>query len=47
MAEMVESRKTSGETEQRYDLFSALLDSSEVELDNGSALSDEDLIGRR
>jgi hypothetical protein len=47
MLEMVEARRTSGETEQRYDLFSALLDASEDELDNGSALSDEDLIGKR
>ena len=44
---MVESRQISDETEQRYDLFSALLDASEDELDNGSALSDEDLIGKR
>jgi hypothetical protein len=47
MLEMVESRKISGETEQRYDLFSALLDASEDELDNGSALRDEDIIGKR
>jgi hypothetical protein len=46
MLEMVEARRTSGETEQRYDLFSALLGASEDELDNGSGLSDEELIGK-
>jgi len=45
MLEMVEARRASRETEQRYDLFSALLGASEDELDSGSGLSDEELIG--
>jgi len=45
MVEMVEDRRTSGEAEQRYDLFSGLLDASQEELDDGGVLSDEELIG--
>jgi hypothetical protein len=46
LREMVEARRTSRETEQRYDLFSALLGASEDEFDTGSGLSDEELIGK-
>ena len=45
MLEMVEARRTSSEAEQRYDLFSGLLDASQEELDDGGVLSDEELIG--
>ena len=37
---------TSGEAEQRYDLFSGLLDASRDELNKDAALSDEELIGK-
>ena len=46
MLEMVEARRTSGEAEQRYDLFSGLLDASQDELNKDAALSDEELIGK-
>jgi len=46
MLEMVEARMTSGEAEQRYDLFSGLLDASRDELNKDAALSDEELIGK-
>ena len=45
MLEMVEARRTSSEAEQRYDLFSGLLDASQEELDDGGMLNDEELIG--
>jgi len=45
MLEMVEARRTSSEAEERYDLFSGLLDASQEELDGGGVLSDEELIG--
>jgi hypothetical protein len=46
MAEMVEARRIGDKVEQRYDLFSGLLDTAQDELDNGAALNDEELIGR-
>jgi hypothetical protein len=46
MLEMVEARKTSTEVEERHDLFSGLLNASQDELDNGTALSDDELIGK-
>jgi hypothetical protein len=46
MLEMVEARRTSSEAEQRYDLFSGLLDASQNESDDGAALSDDELIGK-
>ena len=45
MVEMVEARRNSSEAEQRYDLFSGLLDASQNESDDGKALDDEELIG--
>lgn len=45
MLEMVGARRTSGNAEQRYDLLSGLLDASQDELDNKTALSDEELMG--
>ena len=46
MLEMVEARRTSCEVEDRHDLFSGLLDASQEEMNNGAALSDEELIGK-
>jgi len=46
MVEMVEARRTSSEAEQRYDLFSGLLDASKEELDDGGVLSDDELMGK-
>jgi len=45
MLEMVEARRNSSEAEQRYDLFSGLLDASQNESDGGVALNDDELIG--
>ncbi|KAH9998676.1 cytochrome P450 [Russula vinacea] len=44
MAEMVEARKTSDKVEQRYDLFSGLLDAAQDE-QGSAALGDDELIG--
>jgi len=44
MLEMVEVRKSAVE-EERYDLFSGLLDAAQDERDGGTALSDDELIG--
>ena len=46
MLEMVEARRNSSEAEQRYDLFSGLLDASQEELGDGGMLNDEELIGK-
>jgi cytochrome P450 len=46
MLEMVEARRTSHEVEERHDLFSGLLDASQEEMNNGQALSDEELLGK-
>jgi hypothetical protein len=45
MMEMVEARRNSDNVEQRYDLLNGLLDAAQGELDDGAALSDEELIG--
>ncbi|KAH9947226.1 cytochrome P450 [Amylocystis lapponica] len=46
MIEMIQARKKSEKKEERYDLFSSLLDANEDELDGqGSKLSDSELIG--
>ena len=42
----MEARRTSNEAEQRYDLFSGLLDASQNESDDEAALSDDELIGK-
>ena len=44
MAEMVEARKKSDKVEQRYDLFSGLLDAAQDE-QGSAALGDDELIG--
>ena len=46
MLEMVKARENDGQIEERYDLFSGLLDAAQDETDNGVGLSDEELIGR-
>ncbi|KAI0279041.1 cytochrome P450 [Russula aff. rugulosa BPL654] len=45
MLEMVEARRNGNKVEERYDLFSGLLDAEQDESDNGSRLSDDELIG--
>ena len=42
---MVQARRNAKEKEERYDLFSSLLDANEDELDNEAKLSDSALIG--
>jgi hypothetical protein len=44
MMEMVEARR-SDKVEQRYDLFSGLLDAAQGEQDSEAAITDEELIG--
>ncbi|OBZ67576.1 hypothetical protein A0H81_12405 [Grifola frondosa] len=45
MAEMVQARKTAEKKEERYDLFSSLLDANEEESEGQMKLSDSELIG--
>ena len=45
MLEMVEARGTGDKVEERYDLFSGLLDAKQDESNNGAGLSDDELIG--
>jgi hypothetical protein len=45
MLEMVEARRNADTVEQRHDLFNGLLDAAQDELNNGSALNDDELIG--
>ena len=46
MLEMVETRRGADKGEQRYDLFSGLLDAAQNELDSSEVtLSDEELMG--
>ena len=45
MLEMVEARRNADKGEQRYDLFSGLLDAAQNELDGEATLSNEELIG--
>ena len=45
MLEMVEARRNVDKVEQRYDLFSGLLDAAQNETDSEAALTDEELIG--
>lgn len=45
MLEMVDTRRNSDEVEQRYDLFSGLLDATLNEADSEAALTDEELVG--
>ena len=45
MLEMVEARKNADKVEERYDLFSGLLDAARDEPDSEVALTDEELFG--
>jgi hypothetical protein len=45
MVEMVEARGNADEVEQRYDLFSGLLDAAQDEPGSKAAISDNELIG--
>ena len=45
MLEMVEARRTAEKKEERYDLFSGLLDASEEESDGQKKLTDRELLG--
>jgi hypothetical protein len=42
---MVETRRNADKVEERYDLFSGLLDAAQSELDSEATLSDEELTG--
>jgi hypothetical protein len=45
MLEMVKARKDADKVEERYDLFSGLLDAAQDEPGSEAALSDDELIG--
>jgi hypothetical protein len=45
MLEMVEARRNADKVEQRYDLFSGLLDAAQNETDSEAVLTDEELVG--
>jgi len=45
MQEMVEARKDADKVEERYDLFSGLLDAAQDEPGSDVVLSDDELIG--
>ena len=45
MLEMVSARRVSEKKEERYDLFSSLLDASEDESDGQTKLTDRELLG--
>lgn len=46
MLEMIHERRSAEKKEERYDLFSSLLDASEVEEEGEVKLTDRELIGR-
>lgn len=46
MMEMCEARRASEKKEERYDLFSSLLDASDGEADGSAKLTDRELLGR-
>ena len=46
MVEMVEARRNGDKVQQRYDLFSGLLDSAQAEEGSEAVISDEEVIGR-
>ena len=47
MLEMIRTRRESEKKEERYDLFSSLLDANEDEEDSAAKLSDDALLGMR
>jgi hypothetical protein len=46
MQEMVEARRNAGKVEERYDLFSGLLDAAQDEPDDEAAITEEEVIGK-
>ena len=45
MLEMVEARRVGDKVEERYDLFSGLLDATQDETGNETALNNDELFG--
>jgi hypothetical protein len=45
MLEMVEARRNADKVEERYDLFSGLLDAAQDDPGSRAALSDDELMG--
>ena len=45
MMDMIRARRTSSDKEERYDLFSSLLDANELERDSAAQLTDDKLFG--
>jgi hypothetical protein len=46
MLEMVNDRRNGDTKEERYDLFSGLLDASQEEPESGPAINDQELMGK-
>jgi hypothetical protein len=46
MLEMVEARRNADKVEERYDLFSGLLDEAQDEPDDEAAITEEVVIGK-
>jgi hypothetical protein len=46
MLEMVDARRNADTKEERYDLFSGLLEAAQEEPDGGVAISDRELVGK-
>ena len=46
MVEMIDVRRNAETREERYDLFSGLLDAAEGDLDGGPAITEQELIGK-
>ena len=46
MLEMVHARRNAETKEERYDLFSGLLDAAEGDLDGAAAITEDELIGK-
>lgn len=46
MQEMVEARRNVDKVEERYDLFSGLLDAAQDEPDDEAAITEEEVIGK-
>ena len=46
MLEMVEARRNAGKVDERYDLFSGLLDVAQDEPDDEATIIEEEIIGK-
>ncbi len=46
MQEMVEARRNAEKVEERYDLFSGLLDAAQDEPDDEAVITEEEVIGK-